>query len=296
MYHDRSHFFKYVTIDGLRHIAGGLSRQWTSPLAFNDPFDAQFDCGFPFDFDEFGEAFLDALEVMVFGEEEPNGDLSDPMFEQIMISRKNRNRRNRAEFRAFFQGTVDRSVPYLKECQIDSSRVWTDFLKHLRILCLTESNTNLLMWAHYADNHTGAAIRFRCIPEKDSPLLAAVPVKYTNSAPYIGSLDEWIRHLTGQQKIDYDAHFLKLVTTKSPHWEYEQEWRLINFAPKSESENLYLRDRFWPEEIEAIYFGCRSSSSDIEEIRNSMHAELGHVEFYRAKTKQWEFGLEYEQI
>lgn len=283
-------------MDGLCHISGSLSRQWTSPLAFNDPFDAQFDCGFPFDFDQFGEAFLDAIELMVFGEDEPQGDLSDPMFEQIMISRKNRKSRSRAEFREFFQGTVDEYPAILKENQRMMSAVWADYLKHLRILCVTESNTNLLMWAHYADNHAGAAIRFRCIPEKDSPLLAAVPVKYTESAPYIGSLDEWIRHLTGQQKIDYDKHFLKLVTTKSPHWEYEQEWRLINFAPKSESENFYLRDRFWPGEIEAIYFGCRSTPSDIDEIRNSMHVDLGHVEFYRAKTKQWEFGLEFEQI
>lgn len=117
MYHDRSHFYKYVSMDGLRHITGGLSRQWTSPLAFNDPFDAQFDCGFPFRFDEFGKAFLDSVEVMVFGEDEPQGDLSDSLFEQIMISRRNRNRRSRTEFRRFFQGTVDQSPSILKENQ-----------------------------------------------------------------------------------------------------------------------------------------------------------------------------------
>ena len=76
-YHDKPHFFKYVPMDGLGHITSRLSRRWTCPVAFNDPFDAQFDCGFPFTFEAFSHAFLDAIEDMVFGDTEPECTTGD---------------------------------------------------------------------------------------------------------------------------------------------------------------------------------------------------------------------------
>jgi hypothetical protein len=294
-YHDRSHFFKYVTMDGLGHIMSRLSRRWTSPLAFNDPFDTQFDCGFPFIFEDFGHAFLDATEEIVFGDAEPEGDPIHPLFKQLTIARRGRPRRSREEFRSFFQPTVADCIPNLHQSQRLASQIWAQYLASLRILCLTETNENLLMWAHYAHDHTGAVVRFRCVSERDSVLLAALPVNYTTQAPYIGTQEEWIRHLTGQQEIDYDAHFRKLVTTKSQHWAYEKEWRVINFAPRGQ-EGPYMHDTFWPEEIEAVYFGCRSAPSERQKILDSVHPDLGHVEFHQAKKRQWEFGLEFEKL
>jgi len=294
-YHNKAHFFKYVTMDGLRHTTSRLSRQWSSPITFNDPFDAQFDCGFPFTFEDFGHAFLAAMETMVFGDTEPEGDLEHPLFQQIMISRRNRAHSTRTDFRSFFQPTVTDCIPNLEQSQKYASGVWATYLANLRILCLTETNTDLLMWAHYAKHHTGAVLRLGCVREKDSVLLAALPVNYSSRAPYIGTQDEWIRHLTGQETIDYDSHFHKLITTKSEHFQYEKEWRVINFRKKAD-DTLYMYDEFWPEEIEVIYFGCRAEPSDIQGVLQSMHPKLDHVEIYRAKQKQWHFGLDFERI
>lgn len=294
-YHDRTHFFKYVTLDGLRHITSCLSRQWSSPCKFNDPFDCQFDCGFPFTFEAFGEAFLAATEEMVFGETEPQGAAQHPLFSQIMIARRNRTKRSRDQFRAFFTPTVSETIPSIQRAQAVASRVWAEYLSRLRIFCVTEDNANLLMWSHYADHHTGAVIRLKCVRERDSVLLAALPVKYADQAPYIGTQDEWIRHLTGQKEIDYDSHFRKLVTSKSTQWAYEREWRVINFKGPGD-DGCRWRDTFWPEEIEAIYFGCRADDSEMSGILKGMHPELKHVALFRAKKKQWEFGLHFDAI
>lgn len=293
--HDKTHFFKYVTFSGLRHITSRLSRKWSSPRTFNDPFDAQSDFGFPFTFEEFGEAFLNAQEEMVFGDLEPHGDPNHPLFQMIMQARLARQKATREKFRSFFRPTIDEAIPNLNHAQQIASKDWDAYLARLRILCLSEINDDLLMWAHYADHHKGAVIRLDCSQERESVLLAALPVNYTDRTPYIGTMQEWIRHLTGQEEIDYDLLFTKLVTTKSTHWSYEKEWRVVNES-KNRDDGLHMYDSFWPEEIEAVYFGCRANDLEIEEVIHSMHSDLGHVELFKARQKKWQFGLEFNKI
>ena|SRR5437660_1885844 len=295
MNHGKPYFFKYVTMEGLQNITSNLSRKWSCPLAFNDPFDAQFDLGFPFTFEAFAPAFLDEQEKMVFDDQEPSCDPSHPLFRLMMLTRQTRHQRSREEFRQFFRSVEVQAIPNLKKAQEIASQTWTDYIERLRILCLTETHDDLLMWAHYANHHTGAVVRLGCVRERDSVLLAAIPVKYSDRAPYIGTLEEWIRHLTGQKQLDYDGLFQKLVTTKSTHWAYEKEWRVINLR-QSEEDGLHMYNSFLPEEIEAVYFGCRATNPDIENIVQKMHPDLSHVEFLKARKKKWEYGLEFERI
>jgi hypothetical protein len=235
------------------------------------------------------------MEEIVFGDAEPKGDASHPLFHQLMIARRSRNNRSRAHYRAFFQPTISTIIPNLEKSQRIASATWDDYLSKLPILCLTETHEDPLMWAHYADCHTGAVVQFECVRERDSVLLAALPVKYTERVPYIGTMDEWICHLTGKHLIDYDLHFQRLVTTKSPHWAYEREWRLINFTDNND-DGRHMFDRFWPEEIEAVYFGCRVKDEDIRDVLDSRHPSLSHLRAYKAKRRKWEFGLDFERM
>jgi hypothetical protein len=49
-----------------------------------------------------------------------------------------------------------------------------------RVCCLTPSDENLLMWSHYAENHTGICLRFDTHVE---PFLGAFEVSYRNVLP-----------------------------------------------------------------------------------------------------------------
>ena len=45
---------------------------------------------------------------------------------------------------------------------------WLEKVPRMRMLCVTEEHDNLLMWAHYANNHTGAVLELRVMPEEDN--------------------------------------------------------------------------------------------------------------------------------
>ena len=288
-------FYKYVTMEGAKQITSTLSRQWSSPSAFNDPFDSQFDCGFPFTFEEFSEKFLAFLEGLVFCKNQPVGDMQKPLFKLIHDTWSQNNQNTRLELMAYFRNTITGLFSGFYETQAQVSSAWLEQFLQLRILCLTDDHTNLLMWSHYCKHHTGAVIRLGCPPGRDSLLAAAQPVKYTDTAPFIATLPEWMRHLVGQENINYDKHLEKLVTTKSTAWAYEKEWRVVNMTGHNERE-IYMYDKFWPEDIQAIYFGCNANQGEIEKTIAVMSPQLSHVEIHCAKRKKWEFGLDFERI
>jgi Protein of unknown function (DUF2971) len=89
------------------------------------------------------------------------------------------------------------------------------------ILCLSETHDNLLMWSHYAKNHTGAVIKFLSLAEVDSPLICAQPVHYMARIPRrtFASLMEFSKAL---------KEIVQSITLiKSEVWAYEKEWRII---------------------------------------------------------------------
>lgn len=45
-WHDRKSFFKYYTADSAKLTLKKVSRKWSTPFLFNDPFDNQFDLHF----------------------------------------------------------------------------------------------------------------------------------------------------------------------------------------------------------------------------------------------------------
>src|SRR5208282_4694040 len=77
-----------------------------------------------------------------------------------------------------------------------------------RIYCLTEHPASPLMWGHYAASHTGICLEFdaRCYPFPE-----VEKVEYRTTYP------AW----------DLSTVYYEPLITKSMHWAYEAEWRLI---------------------------------------------------------------------
>jgi hypothetical protein len=74
----------------------------------------------------------------------------------------------------------------------------------------------------------GCVFKFKCLPEYDRPLCAAVEVNYQEQYPLIADLPTYVKHLTGQVTLDYDNLFKVFASTKSSHWSYEKEWRCVS--------------------------------------------------------------------
>ena len=70
---------------------------------------------------------------------------------------------------------------------------WRDkLLPGLRVFCVSEERDNLLMWAHYAQEHKGAVFEFWSLPEEDNPLSVAQPIEYVDSPPPFFTETEWM--------------------------------------------------------------------------------------------------------
>ena len=89
------------------------------------------------------------------------------------------------------------------------------------ISCFSELNDSLLMWAHYANNHRGMCVEYELLEINKQLKFSHVPVIYDNDRVSFNSFDE--------NTIDKDATamFIKSLTSKSPEWSYEKEWRII---------------------------------------------------------------------
>ena len=298
MLHNKTHFFKYCTSDALEKVLTKHTFKWSSPTLFNDPFDIQTDFRFGFDFDDLAEPLLQEQIKIVWDDNEPEGNADHPLFKAMLETRKNRianpNTRSRAEFEKFF-----REVAYdkkkIEETSKENERWWKDLREDLRVYCVSEVHDDILMWAHYADSHSGAVIKHKVIPGKDYAICAARPVRYDDKMPIIADIDTYIKHITGQKELDYNELFINFSTTQSRHWAYEKEWRCVGSASRKNMEifNLY---KFNPEEIEAIYFGCRMREDTRLKIIKLLSTNFSHVRLFQGRTHPKNYKLDFDSI
>lgn len=94
----------------------------------------------------------------------------------------------------------------------------SDTNENLGILCLTDSNQNELMWAHYADCHRGVCLEFDlcidmttfCFPKK---------VEYSDDTKRYNYIRSWV------ERKGMDA--TEAIFHKSAKWSYEKEYRVV---------------------------------------------------------------------
>jgi hypothetical protein len=127
------------------------------------------------------------------------------------------------------------------------------------IFCATKNHDNILMWAHYAEQHHGCVLGFEADIQKDSMWALLEPVVYTEIRPsFYGAMNEKI--LRGEKIALEDITKLthELIYSKSPHWSYEEELRLYipDDIPETEAAKYYS---FYPSELKAVYIGCRAT-------------------------------------
>lgn len=86
---------------------------------------------------------------------------------------------------------------------------------------LSETCDSLLMWAHYANNHRGICVEYELLEINKQLGFSPVPIVYSDERSAFQNLNP--------DTLDYDVTevFIKSLTSKSPEWNYEKEWRII---------------------------------------------------------------------
>ncbi|WP_185966658.1 DUF2971 domain-containing protein [Clostridium sp. HBUAS56017] len=176
-----------------------------------------------------------------------------------------------------------------KKSEIDEHReilkkLVSDGRKKCTIGSLCEEKDLLLLWSHYANEHTGICVEYEVkkIEEETNSLF---PVIYSND---MVSAADFVP--------DAGIGIIKQIATKSTEWCYEKEWRII--SPGNEHSDKLLHREYWERPFKGIrlkvkpnkiYMGVRISNEDKQLIKEiGQHKNIDIVEF---KLHKYEFKL-----
>jgi hypothetical protein len=149
-------------------------------------------------------------------------------------------------------------------------------VKNLRekvtVFCLSKENDNILLWSHYAANHSGICIGF----DRD--------VLYHNTGASVGRVEYVDDYLTLKPTPIKEPTHVVQVLTKAKKWEYEMEYRFVYWETKSVFD-------IEPKAIREVIFGCSTPKAEVDRIIKlaTSDALLSHVEFFQAEIIPYTF-------
>ena len=238
--------YKYVAVSERTIAALRTGAFWfPNPRSFNDP----FDCGLELADDAIEESVRDALATL------PGGTRRDP-----------------AEL------TVEITPDDVEAYREFRERVAQTF-RNTGVFCLTEVATDILMWAHYADSHSGFCIGFERT-EANTLGQSAAPVEYRREYPRLSAVH--FNPITNPRSVDV------LWLTKAADWAYEHEWRMM----ASECDRYYTIDAA----ITHVIFGLRMSDADRRAVRTAIAATSHRPMFFAAKLAKGVFAIELDAV
>ncbi|MEA5182929.1 DUF2971 domain-containing protein [Vibrio parahaemolyticus] len=206
-------YYKYMNQSTLRLLLRNKTIKFTDPLKFNDPMDSTV----------------------------PELELNVKRLKDTMISVVAQDYPEFSDFQSDLKNhlsTEERS--WKKEIKVISDELlngWSDIISHFRVLSLTTKPDNLLMWAHYADEHRGVVVKFKKNPSFGSPqkvnyknghqslnnafnLMASVVVKMEAKGGFNDKHSDMFSDVA--LKIMQKYFFMKMS-----EWSYENEYRIV---------------------------------------------------------------------
>lgn len=144
------------------------------------------------------------------------------------------------------------------------------------VCCFAGNESNLLMWSHYSNSHKGVCLKFDALKDPDF-FVFPLPVNYQSDYPHYN-------HLQNNQDI-----IKSLVLTKSNHWKYEEEQRVL----KTNQVGLH---QFKKQALIEIIFGCRCTEEEIQKYIELCKSKGFAATFKKAIKKEREYGLDFVEI
>lgn len=245
--------YKYVTATTLDYILNGSIR-FTQPGGFNDPFE---------------------LALEVFNPNHNEGDRVQLRFD--VLSQESLIDSYRLESNFQHENCND----------IFSRELISNLNKEIGILCLSKNADSHLMWAHYADEYSGAVIEF---DENHEYFSGLTEVRYEKDRPII-HMDYFLKNETIP---------ISNLCIKSDIWDYEKEYRLIRSLrdckknkAKAKQFDIYTND-IPLDAIKAVTLGERCSLESARKIYHRLKDT--HVALSLAALANWKYEFRYEPI
>lgn len=269
-------FFRYQKIDN--HLKDNLKNHvlyFSNPLKFNDPFDSKFEViykGTKEDWFDFLSRYgMDPIKI--------DGILNEYKRKRIIKIKENTL-------------ILDpHKLIFLK-----TAKQFHDLLEKnvYRVCCFSKTNSNILLWSHYAESHHGICLCFKTdkieggqflkLDSKQHPLC---PVKYKEQVPAkVNLLFE-----------ENNVLLIHFILTKYCDWKYEDEYRIL--LREDEFEGGYTK-KFRKDDLEGIIFGLNVEPENIEAIYEIIDThylqEDIKVNFYHTQKIQGKFAIKVKKI
>lgn len=145
------------------------------------------------------------------------------------------------------------------------------------IKCFTETYTNNLMWAHYADEFKGICVEYDLKKLQDKSLQAKFfPVYYSKERKIWIDKDLLVNYWDGYTDDDVISDTQGIFLQKADYWKYEKEWRICLMNPDPpKKQAVYI---MFPC-VSAVYLGPRVEKDNICKV-------IGVVRAYEEKYAQ----------
>lgn len=285
-------FYKYMSFNTAKIVLENQTLRWTTPATLNDPYDIQIDLRVDFNREKVMEDALEKIWLTYTG--------------AIACAEGNRMKEVIDLFREKLPGIpkkffLERMTMGIKEsfAVLDKNigelnRFVRSALSTSKILCLTDSPTNQLMWAYYAESNKGVVLQFEQEPGADSPYSTAKPVNYRAEIPSLFTEDELSDFLAGLIVLDQQEKVNSLIYTKSDAWTHEREWRIYSGDGRNKLAP-YEDIKFGKKELTAIILGCRMPEADRITISTIVKDNYPHAKILQTNTINHKFQLELQQ-
>ena len=241
--------FKYYTINDNSLNSIQTNTMWLSkPGRLNDP----YDCALTLSEIKYRESVLDAISAAI------NAPDNAKIRNEILLAKWPGDR-----------NSFDKT-----------SKDVLSIFQSAGICSFSEKPDNILMWSHYAKNHTGFCVEFDFSPTSGYSKFVH-SVQYKAKIP-IFSPKDFISPLS-------ESTFDSLWLTKAPDWAYEKEWRI--FVDKG--------DQLLPApQMISLAFGAKTTDDDKLKILEALRANTGETKVFlkQAKLSQEEFKLIIEYL
>ncbi|ROM60417.1 DUF2971 domain-containing protein [Pseudomonas rhodesiae] len=276
--------FKYFGPDRLSILQSRLIR-FSQPSAFNDPFEFL--------------PYIDAIDtpenITAQFQQTMNRDFSEEYDALDALTKSQITKEHfRTYMQSFFLAAENNSGGLFNQLALYAQgKINEVSSQHFGVLCLSERHDDLLMWAHYADCHKGFVIEF----DSDSPffhqrrsekddLRYLRPVVYSKERPAIT--------LT-------DTDMSELFLTKSEHWEYEKEWRMVVGLADADKiipdvgGDICLYE-FPAEAVKAIFVGSKMQEDTFSALIRNVDGDssLNNLKVFKGRVHPINYSLIFE--
>ena len=222
---------------------------FSKPSSFNDPFDCRF-------------------SVLIEGKHYEKVECA----KELARLEGSTGRERKRTVREYLNDIINKNIDY--------DEIYRGIEKvndKMSICCLSVIPDDLLMWAHYAGGHKGVCLKYD-IEDDSLPDCILKRVIYQDDLVKVNFV-----------KPSDDIQIVSVFTTKSKHWEYEQEYRLI-------SRYGYQIVEHKRGCLKGIIFGCKVDTKEKNELINTIKANKFYFSLYEAVQSRERYELTISEL